>query len=362
MQREIGSNFWIDPHIAYGGGTDVTPSMFGIEGSDRAWTSCGRGASLLALASVCERGRDGSRTVLVPAFTCDTVPEPFEKQGWRVASYPVDEKLFTTPDMLLEAAEKSGASVAVLHRYFGFDTLPDGAEAVRELRRRGVTVIEDRTQCLYSETEPLDADYTVASIRKWCGVPDGGFAVCREGTLCGKPGTHNAALEQAKKEAAYAKYRWMFENIGEKTDFLAMYRDAEEILDGQTVAYAASPLSLAMQAALDTDTLRRKRRENFSVLLDGVKGLSGLRAVFPALPDGVVPLYFPLWVEGDRAALQGYLRQADVFAPIVWPKGETMPPVCEAADGFYEQLLCIPVDQRYDCDDMERVVTLLRSR
>lgn len=354
MQREIGSNFWITPEDLEVGRVDVLPSAFGCWGSDSAWLSTGRSAISFALVEARRRRPNLGRMALVPPFTCHTVIQPFLDAGYAVRFYPVNGTLSTDGNTLLRAAEESGASVVLVHRYFGFDTLPGAAEAVEAMRKRGIVTIEDRTQCLYSGFTPLPADYTVGSIRKWAGVPDGGFAVCREGTFPAKPTEPDAELETVKTAAALSKYQYLFANGGDKPSFLKAFQEAEEILDRQGRYYAAAGLSLRMQTALDVDALRRKRRENYRTLLEGLKGCPGVRPLFPEVSENVVPLYFPLWVEEDRAALQVWLREADIYAPVVWPRPEMLPPVCREAEMFYQHLLCIPIDQRYDWDDMER--------
>lgn len=354
MRREIGSNFWIAPEDLEAERAEAAPSVFGCSGGDEAWLSTGRSAISFALEEALRRRPGMGRTALVPPYTCHTVIEPVLDAGYHIQTYPVDGALFTDGGAILSAAEECGASVVLVHRYFGFDTLPGIGEAVEAMRERGIVTVEDRTQCLYSGFAPLPADYTVGSVRKWAGMPDGGFAVCREGAFPVKPAGPDTALEAAKTAAGLAKYRYLFENAGDKPSFLEAFREAEEILCRQDRYYAASGLSLRMQAALDTDALRRKRRENYRTLLEGLRDCPGVRPLFPELPEDAVPLYFPLRVEKDRAALQSWLREADIYAPIIWPRPEALPPVCPEAEDLYQHLLCIPVDQRYDWDDMER--------
>lgn len=356
MRPEIGSNFWIAPEDLETEDRTCTPGIFGLSGSDSVWLSTGRSAIAFVLEEARHRDPGLGWTALIPPFTCHTVIEPFLKAGYTVRTYSVDEELRTSGGELLRAVEESGASVVLVHRYFGFDTLSGSGEAVETLRRKGVVIIEDRTQCLYSAFAPLPADYLVGSIRKWTGMPDGGFAVCREGIFPMEPAEADRALETAKIAAGIAKYRYLFERTGEKTVFLKMFQEAEELLDRQEGYRAIAGVSLRMQAALNAEALRRKRRENFRTLLKGLVGCPGIRLLFLELPEDVVPLYFPVWVEGDRGVVQAGLREASIYAPIIWPRSEELPPACREAEGFYEHLLCLPIDQRYDRDDMERMV------
>lgn len=354
MQPEIGSNFWITPEDLETESAELDSSAFGCRGSDSVWLSTGRSAIAFTLEEARRRDPDMGCTALLSPYTCHTVIKPFLKAGYTVKTYPVDEHLQTDGGTLLQAAEESGASVVLVHRYFGFDTLPGAGETVAVLRDRGVVTIEDRTQCIYSGLGPLAVDYTIGSIRKWSGVPDGAFAVCREGTFSRRPEGPDLALAEAKTAAGVAKYRCLFQHTGDKPAFLALFREAEELLDRQKGFRAMGDLSLRMQTALDIETLRRKRRENYQTLLGGLEGCPGVQPLFSELPKDAVPLYFPLWVENDRAALQTWLRDASIYAPVVWPRPENLPPVCRWAEAFYQHLLCLPIDQRYDADDMER--------
>ena len=338
---------------------EISPEEFQCCGTDYAWFSTGRSALAFVLDTIAPRKPDLKKCALIPPYTCQTVLDAFKTAGYQIHTMPMDNRLYTDEDALLLAVEKSGAQVVLLHRYFGFDTLCDGAVAVETLRKHGTVVIEDRTQCLYSEITLLPADYWVASIRKWCGVPDGGFAVCREGFFEEKPIDIDTGLEKAKIEAEIAKYRYLFEDIGEKTEYLQLYKKAEHILEQQDRFYRISDISLQIQSALSVDNLGQKRRENYCTLLNGLSNCQGVRPLFPDLPDGVVPLYFPLWVE-NRNLLKESLVDASIYAPVVWPKPEETPEICEVAQILYTHLLCIPIDQRYDESDMNRIVERVR--
>ena len=63
------------------------------------------------------------------------------------------------------------------------------------------------------------------------------------------------------------------------------FQEAEEMLNRQERYYAAAGLSMRMQAALDRESLRRKRRENYQVLLDELRDCPGVRPLFPELTE-----------------------------------------------------------------------------
>ncbi len=96
------------------------------------------------------------------------------------------------------------------------------------------------------------------------------------------------------------------------------------------------------------------------MLFDGLEGVYSIRPILGELPDGVVPLYYPLFSE-DRNSLQAMLRDEQIYAPIIWPFPDRMPSICKEAQTLYEHMICLPLDQRYDEDDMMRIVNCIRD-
>lgn len=360
MLSEIGSNFWISPNEGKSGIPLYPPFQFGYKGTDYVWMSTGRSATRLVLQTIQERNSNVKKVALLPPFTCHTVFEPFMDFGYEIHTLPFNQDLSISAEDILHYQENYSAGVVLVHRYYGFDTLPDFNKAVNVLQRKGVVVIEDCTQCLYSNFPVSDADYVVASIRKWCGVPDGGFAICKEGHFLKKPTQSDKAMVEAKRIASELKYQFLFEGKGDKPSFKAKYREGEELLDNQTDFYAIGELSAAIQAELDVELLKKKRRGNFKVLMDGFQNKKGIKVVFNILPTDVVPLYFPILVD-DRETMQDLLADNDIYAPVVWPKADNCPAIDQVAETIYDKILCIPIDQRYDVDDMQRIVNVINK-
>lgn len=359
MLSEIGSNFWLNPEQQYQDIHIGTPEQFNCKGNDFVWLSTGRSAIAYVIKTIEERKPNLNKVAVLPSFTCDTVFDPFLKAGYKVYYYPVEKDLTTTADAILKTVLECNASIVLFHRYFGFDTLDGQVDKICEdLRNLSKYSIEDCTQCLYSDISRAESDFTVGSIRKWTGTPDGGFAVCREGVFANKPKCSDVTLEQAKIKASYAKYHFLFEHTGDKSEMLAMYREAEDILDKQSEIYAISDTSVKVQANLNKKDLISKRRGNFRILSSFLEG--PIQTVFSLCENKEVPLYYPILVD-DRTSLQKHLVSNAIYAPVVWPKNEHQPTQCEGAENAYQHLLCIPIDQRYDADDMNRIVETINN-
>ena len=360
MHSEIGSNFWLNPHENLRDLPLGTPSQFGCEGSDYVWLSTGRSAIRFVVQAIEKDHPDVRKTVVLPPFTCHTVIEPFIEAGYETHYYEVDEKLGTTAERILQCVDIHHPSMILFHRYYGFDTIQDVNELCNELRDKGVFTIEDCTQCLYSIFPRSNADFFVGSIRKWVGTPDGGFAVCREGAFMGKPTETDVELETAKTKASFAKYRFLFEHQGDKASFLQQYREAEDILASRTVFYTVSAFSASVQSNLDVQFLKKRRRQNYKTLLQELLFSSEIQPLFSQMDNDAVPLYLPVFVK-DRSSLQAQLAQHAIFAPVVWPKADCLGSVCDEAESLYQHLLCIPIDQRYDEEDMLRIAKTINN-
>ena len=82
----------------------------------------------------------------------------------------------------MDLLEKNKPSVLLMHSYYGVDTIRNVRPILEKSRKsKGPIYIEDMTQSMFlAETELIQADYIVGSIRKWVEVADGGFCVSKE--------------------------------------------------------------------------------------------------------------------------------------------------------------------------------------
>lgn len=361
MFSEIGSSFWMNPNTDYFSLSDADPKSFGIVGNDFAWLSTGRSAIALALQHIQSQKSNLKKVALLPSYTCESVIEPFLKKGFSIDFFIINRDLSFNYSEIEEKLRLLEPSVFLFHPYFGFDTAQGISKVTDICKKKGVFVIEDRTQCLYSSFPISDADYFVGSIRKWCEAPDGGFVVFKDAKIENKPTQTDTKSEKIRLSASYSKYEYLINNKGDKQAFLQQYALAEELLENQGQLYCIAQSSRAVQSNLDVGRLKSRRRGNYSVLLQGLKAVNGVKPLFDYLPDGIVPLYMPVLAE-DRTAVQLHLREGLIYAPIIWPKAKYILNLSEDTQYLYDHMLCIPVDQRYSEDDMKRIISCLKEK
>ena len=92
-----------------------------------------------------------------------------------------------------------------------------------------------------------------------------------------------------------------------------------------------------------------------------LQGVSKIKLPLPVKCGDAAPLYLPIYfeTEEERNECRQHMAQNAVYCPVIWQK-----PVHYAVENpeslyIYEHILCIPIDQRYDEDDMRRAAEVL---
>jgi hypothetical protein len=77
------------------------------------------------------------------------------------------------------------------------------------------------------------------------------------------------------------------------------------------------------------------------------------------LPDGVVPLGFPVRLK-ERDRVRQALFDARIYPPVHWPIAEVVPNEFGASHQLATEIMTLPCDQRYGAPDVERMVLEVR--
>ena len=362
MWREIGSNFWIDPRTVDTKSSELGFLKINLKEANSVLLSTGRSAISYALQNIKKIKKKEDLVALIPPFTCDTVLQPFLDEGILSFAYDINETLNINAERLKFFIESNNADVVLIHRYFGFDTAVGVEDVIKEYQNKGVIFIEDRTQNLFSTFESLPADYVVGSLRKWGPIPDGGFcSVVKGGSLyITQPEMYDRELVEKKLKAFSLKYEYMENGRGDKKILLQAYIDAENTLDSEDDFYKMSKESVAIWNYLDFIGMAAKRRQNYQYIFNYIRKLKDLNLLTGELQDGIVPLYLAI-TTSNRNQIQAHLREHAIYAPIVWPKPNFCPAISKTVQKIYDHVLCLPIDQRYDLDDMERMIKVLEK-
>ncbi len=354
--KEIGSTYWMsdEKYRELIANVPASANRYEAGGEDKLYFSTARQAIRCCLRDL----PADEKTALLPEYTCGSVIRTFQQEGYSLYFYPLDAQLRISTSRINQLLLQHKAGVLLVHPYFGFNTI-DEDEAVIDT----ATVIYDATQALFSDFTYLQADYVVASIRKWGPFPDGAYCVKKHGRFADKTEyPEDEAYLAIIKQAFQGKAAYIEEDRGQKDDFRNLYAQAQTILRSRTDLYRMSEESMNIYRRYDFDSLIRSRRANFQTLLAYSSWDQLGELTSPCLPEDVVPLYFSLRLtRTSRAKFQHHLASHDVYAPVIWPKAPYLDlrGVGEETDRIYSQILSLPLDQRYSTADMNRIISVI---
>ena len=303
------------------------------------WFLSGRSALRAILADI-QTKRCAVKAYL-PSWCCDSMIIPFLEAGFSVSFYPVFLKKGA---LVCELPQTKPNDVLLLLDYFGYASLdaPTSLPCI---------VIRDLTHSVFSKNRS-DANYYFGSLRKWSGFTTGGFAwgIAQHNAT---PIDEQYVLLRKKAMQQKASY---IAGHSDKKNYLSIFAEAEMRLETNAV-YGSDTDDIKAARFLDVDFIKTKRRQNASFLLEAFSDI----AVFPCLGADDCPLFVPILLPNEsRDALRRHLISQEIYCPIHWP----VSPYHELNDttaALYAEELSLVCDQRYDEEDMTRMINAIKT-
>lgn len=345
--KEIGSNFF-----------DVERSTQPnkLAGQNLIFYLSGRTALHQIIRDI-KRNKKIKRASL-PSYCCESMIEPFLKENIEVYFYDV----FLNSGKIVCNGDSINADIVLTLNYFGIGTsyTRKFEQEIRAAHPDSV-IIKDATHSLLADDVYDDTyDYVFASIRKWSGLSGGVILKSRPGV---EPLTRlNMDYEKTVQEAMTAKKEYIQDGKGSKEGFLSLYNKAEEMLDSDPTGYGISNNAEDQFRYFDLDRVADSRKANYQILAENreIWCGKGIEPVCTDLPDGDIPLFFPVIFcsKKHRDKFRKYLIDNEVYCPVHWPispihrlTGKTME--------IYGRCLSVICDQRYNSSDMFRILELI---
>ncbi|WP_191564274.1 aspartate aminotransferase family protein [Janibacter melonis] len=251
-----------------------------------------------------------------------------------------------------EELSRIGAGESVLIcDYFGRSVPSSTSLAIEEARSRGVVVLSDTTHSPF--TPPTwSFDLAIISLRKTLPIHDGAILV---GALAHPPPEFEAVDESriAAREAMAARKASLVAAGTDSGDEAAGLRDFENYLQTLDKPTAMSRKSRSIIDALNFEIIANRRRANADELLNRVEQINAVRAL-PDYSRTIVPAFITCQVSDARTVQQALSKQG-IFCPVHWPRPDQL-----AATPWRNDLISLPIDHRYDRDDMVRISSALQ--
>lgn len=307
------------------------------------------------LGGTCLRsGRDALKAIareyeptiaLLPALSCDSMIYPFEQYGHKIRYY----KLKPDYTIDLHSFDIKEEQVLFLYMdYFGRPSICD--KDLMKLREyKNIAFIEDRTHNLiWEQKSTFQPDYTIASLRKWLPIPDGGLLWGKINKPLGK----DTAFSSIRLKAQCMRREYLQhgdESI--KREYRKIFSTVSELMDhDEPSAMSAYSYELARNA--DWERIRTIRHDNAATLISVLQKSSHIS--FIQEQTGYSDLYVPFMVR-NRDEVQKRLSGKGIFNTIIWPLRPTQKEKCEIAKQTEENMLAAPCDQRYTTEDMQYI-------
>lgn len=330
--REIGSEFWSVP-------TTIIENEFFPNSTQ--WFLSGRSALLSIIKEL-----SNCKTIGLPSWSCDSIIKPFIDAGFKVSFYSIYW------DGWLKYKNCKDCDAVLIMDYFGFSGFSDFAGFFDGI------IIRDLTHSLFSKSYD-DADYYFGSLRKWCGFWTGGYAWSKDGHQLTVDSLSTDEYIELREKGMIFKELYINSSKSIRNrdkSYLELFSKAEELLNNVGAELAAER-DVMLASLLDVDTIRLKRRSNARVLMLSFKDW----LIFPELNDTDCPMFVPILVpNGKRNELRQFLIEHEIYCPVHWPIS-SYHRLDDSERYLYENELSLVCDQRYDENDMNRIVETIND-
>jgi hypothetical protein len=272
------------------------------------------------------------KKVYIPYYTCEVILEPFKKTGTEYEYYHINYDFELVSDVCI------GKDEALLYtNYYGLKQ-----RYVEYLvERYGQQLIIDNTQAFYAKpVEGIDTFYTC---RKFLGVPDGAYLY-----------TDHLLDVELEQDQSYERMDSLTKRIDLSPEAAyADFRAQSNQLKNNPIR-TMSRLTRRLMASIDHDEVARRRVANYRQLHAALGEKNG---IYLPLANDAVPMVYPFLTDDDT--LRKRLIDNKIYVAQYWPNVLDW---CNEGCTDYsltQHLLPIPIDQRYDAADMERIIQLI---
>ncbi|RPH30291.1 MAG: hypothetical protein EHM93_16150 [Bacteroidales bacterium] len=320
--------------------------------------STGRDALGLVAESIDLKGNN----ILFPSYSCNSMVEPFSKRGWNIIYYSLNDDLSVKKEEIFSLCKRFNPKAILLMNFFGVAPTEEIAYHIKK-KFECIYIIEDFTHVLFSERVLLNkyVDFFVASIRKWVGLADGAIILSNL-RINNFDNKENSKFINLRNEAQSLKFKYTTtKEIKLKDCYLELLKKAELVIDRYDNIYTISKSSLETLNSLDVNGIILIRKENFQHLYEGIKQIKGIKFQLEIDNKQICcPFSLPILVN-NRDKIQNEFAGKGLYAPVIWPINNMARNVCHVSTNMSDSMLSIPIDQRYDYEDIEDIIKIVES-
>ena len=295
--------------------------------------------------------------VLLPALCCDSMIVPFELYECHIHFYRLNKQLKAElseiSNMLDTFVQNSRPTVLLRCNYFGLDIISDNDLFLLKSKYSNLVITDDITHTFLSKKERCSvADFSVASLRKWSNVSDGGL-LWTSNELKNNELFEDLTFAQQRLRAQCMRTEFFATGNEEiKKSYRSIFSSLSDVLDTGEQPIRMSEYAYRMAKNTDWEDIRLKRKENADALRSVLKEIKGVCLIEDNLAES--NLYVPFLLH-NRNEIQTALSRKGIFNTVIWPLRESQKDICSTSKYIEENMLAAPCDQRYSKEDMKYI-------
>jgi len=274
------------------------------------------------------------KKVHLPFYTCDVMLEPLEKLGLSYEFYAIDKAFYP----LFNFNKIKEREAFVYTNYFGLCE-----KQVNDLASRIEYLIVDNSQAFYSKRLPgVDTFY---SPRKFFGIPDGAYLY-----------TNQYLQEDLEVDVSYQRFEHLLGRIDiDAESFYSSFIESDNSLINQPIKQM-SQLTQRLLYSINYEEVARQRKENFEILHSFLGSSNKLRL---DISQSSTPMIYPYLLDGGKELKQELIKNK-IYVATYWPSVLNWTAEESFEYKLAENLLALPVDQRYDISDMKYIISIIK--
>lgn len=266
------------------------------------------------------------KEIFIPFYTCPVVWQSIKKENCKISFYHIDNDFLPTINFPKDA-------YILYTNYFGIC-----AKNVKNLAQKYKNLIVDNAQAFYM---PSHGIASFNSIRKFFGTPDGALLNITQKL------EHNF-----DKDTSYQRCSHLLKRIDINAQF--GYEDFchnDESLRNEDIKTISNLTSMIFNS-INIEDARQKRLSNFEYLHKNLEKTNLLK--FDIDSDDV-PMVYPYLIKNDK--LKSKLIKNKIYVATYWD-----PQPIETQEGIFQKyLLPLPLDQRYNNSDMQKILEVIND-
>jgi len=271
--------------------------------------------------------------VYIPNYICDSIIEPLEEFNIKYDFYNIDERFEVIGEIEVKENEKF-----LYVNYYALKT-----KYINQLSDQYNTkLVIDNTQAFFNL--PIENIDTIYSPRKFFGVSDGGYLYINK---------ISDKMYEKDISDSYSQLLGRIELGASKC--YEEYQQSECSLVNSPIK-SMSNLTAKILNSIDYENVERIRIKNFNFLHKKLKKFNKLKI---DLSDIKVPFTYPYMV--DDIELRENLIKNKVYVAKYWNEVLDRESVNHYEKDFVDQIIPLPIDQRYNLEDMKRIVEVIKG-